>query len=50
MVKHFWSNGSGKTHLAKILEKKINKTKLIEAESIKNEIIKDLNNLNCLNY
>jgi chromosomal replication initiation ATPase DnaA len=44
----FGSNGSGKTHLAKILEKKINKTKLIEAKNISNEIIKDLNNLDCL--
>ena len=44
----FGSNGSGKTHLAKILEKKINKTKLIEAKNITNEIIEDLNNLDCL--
>ena len=44
----FGSKGSGKTHLAKILEKKINKTKLIEAKNISNEIIKDLNNLDCL--
>ena len=44
----FGDNGCGKTHLAKILEKKIDRTKLIEAKSIKNDIIKDLNNLNCL--
>ena len=44
----FGSKGSGKTHLAKILEKKINKIKLIDAKNIKNEIIKDLNNLDCL--
>ena len=44
----FGSKGSGKTHLAKILEKKINKTKLIEAKNITNEIIEDLNNLDCL--
>jgi chromosomal replication initiation ATPase DnaA len=44
----FGSKGSGKTHLAKILEKKIYKIKLIEAKNIKNELIKDLNNLDCL--
>ena len=44
----FGSKGSGKTHLAKILEKKINKIKLIDAKNINNEIIKDLNNLDCL--
>ena len=47
MVKYFWATGSGKTHLAKILEKKINKIKLIDAK-ILNEIIQDLNNLDCL--
>ena len=44
----FGSKGSGKTHLAKILEKKINKTKLFEAKNINNKIIEDLNNLDCL--
>ena len=44
----FGSSGSGKTHLAKILEKKIDKIKLIEAKNIDNEIIQDLNNFNCL--
>tara|TARA_Y100000741_G_C18183867_1_gene530490 strand:- start:69 stop:725 length:657 start_codon:yes stop_codon:yes gene_type:complete len=44
----FGSRGSGKTHLAKILEKKINKIKLIDAKNINNEIIKDLNNIECL--
>ena len=44
----FGSKGSGKTHLAKILEKKIKKIKLIEAQDIKNEIVQDLNNLECL--
>ena len=44
----FGSTGSGKTHLSKILEKKINKTKLIKAANIKNEIIEELNNLDCL--
>ncbi len=44
----FGSSGSGKTHLAKILEKKIDKIKLIEAKNINDKIIEDLNNLNCL--
>ena len=44
----FGSKGSGKTHLAKILEKKINKIKLINAKDINNEIIQDLNKLDCL--
>ena len=44
----FGASGSGKTHLAKILEKKINKIKLIEAKNVNNEIIKELNSLNCL--
>jgi len=44
----FGSKGSGKTHLAKILEKKINKIKLINAKDIENEIIQDLNSIDCL--
>ena len=44
----FGASGSGKTHLANILEKKIDKIKLIEAKNVNNEIIEDLNNLNCL--
>ena len=44
----FGDHGSGKTHLAKILEKKINKIKLIDAKNINDSIIKDLNNLDCL--
>ena len=44
----FGTSGSGKTHLAKILEKKINRTKLIEARNINNKIIDELNNINCL--
>jgi len=44
----FGASGSGKTHLAKILEKKIDKIKLIEAEKINDEIIHDLNNVDCL--
>jgi len=44
----FGESGSGKTHLAKILEKKINKVRIIDAMNINDEIIKDLNNINCL--
>ena len=44
----FGSEGSGKTHLAKILEKKIDKIKLIEAKYITDENVQDLNNLDCL--
>ena len=44
----FGHAGSGKTHLAKILEKKIDKIKLIEAENINNKIVEDLNSLDCL--
>ena len=44
----FGDQGSGKTHLSKILEKKINKVKLIEANSINDEIINQLNHLDCL--
>ncbi len=44
----FGEKGSGKTHLSKILENKIKKTKLISADKIDNNIIKDLNSLDCL--
>ena len=44
----FGASGSGKTHLAKILEKKIKKIKLIDAKNINDEIIQDLNNFDCL--
>ena len=44
----FGAHGCGKTHLAKILEKKIDKIKLIEANNVENKIIKDLDHLNCL--
>lgn len=44
----FGDQGSGKTHLSKILEKKIDKIKLIEANSINDEIINQLNHLDCL--
>ena len=44
----FGHTGSGKTHLAKILEKKIDKIKLIEAKKVNNETLQDLNSLDCL--
>ena len=44
----YGENGSGKTHLAKILEKKIKKTKFINAEKINNKIIDQLNQYDCL--
>ena len=44
----FGSSGSGKTHLAKILEKKIDKIKLIEAKNINNKTIQELNSFDCL--
>ena len=44
----FGANGSGKTHLAKILEKKIDKIKIIDAQNVNDKMIQDLNNLNCL--
>ena len=44
----FGEKGSGKTHLTKILEKKINKTKLIDAQNIDSKVIEELNNLDCL--
>ena len=44
----FGENGSGKTHLAKILEKKIKKIKLTEANKIDNSIVEELVNYECL--
>ena len=44
----FGEKGSGKTHLSKILEKKIKKTKLINAKNIDNRVIENLENVDCL--
>ena len=44
----FGSTGSGKTHLSKILQKKINKIKLIDAENINDTIIDKINDVDCL--
>tara|TARA_B100001248_G_scaffold223769_1_gene180671 strand:- start:194 stop:850 length:657 start_codon:yes stop_codon:yes gene_type:complete len=44
----FGTAGSGKTHLSKILEKKIQNVKLIDAENVNNKLIQELNNFKCL--
>ena len=44
----FGDSGSGKTHLSKILEKKIKKTKLVEAHNVDNKIIKEISEIECL--
>ena len=44
----FGESGSGKTHLSKILEKKITKNKLINANEIDDKLIDDLNYIDCL--
>ena len=44
----FGSRGSGKTHLSKILEKKINRKKLIDAVDVNNNLLDELNNFDCL--
>tara|TARA_B100000886_G_scaffold109597_1_gene73404 strand:- start:2838 stop:3515 length:678 start_codon:yes stop_codon:yes gene_type:complete len=44
----FGSTGSGKTHLSKILEKKIKNIEIINAKSVEENIIDKLENLQCL--
>jgi len=44
----FGTSGSGKTHLSKILEKKIEKIKLVDAKELNNKIIENLTNIDCL--
>ena len=44
----YGTTGSGKTHLSKILEKKIKKTKIIEAVDVSDKIILELENFDCL--
>ena len=44
----FGAPGSGKTHLSKILEKKINKVKIINAENINNLTISLLEKFECI--
>ena len=47
-VNIFGTSGSGKTHLSKILEKKIKKVKILDETEISNKTINDLNILECL--
>ena len=44
----FGSSGSGKTHLSRILEKKIEKIKIIDAKRIDEDFVKKLANYKCL--
>jgi chromosomal replication initiation ATPase DnaA len=44
----FGASGSGKTHLSKILEKKIKKIKIIDAKNINDKLVQDLDNFECL--
>ncbi len=44
----FGVKGSGKTHLSKILEKKIQKIKLVDAQDVNNNILSILDKLECL--
>ena len=44
----FGAPGSGKTHLSKILEKKIKRLKILDESEINNKEIENLNNLDCL--
>ena len=44
----FGESGSGKTHLSKILESKIRKIKIVNANKVNNEIINQLNDIECL--
>ncbi len=47
-VNIFGPKGSGKTHLSKILKKKINSTQILNAEDIANETISKFGQLDCL--
>ena len=44
----FGISGSGKTHLSKILEKKISKTKILMGNKISNQLIDEMVNIDCL--
>ena len=44
----FGDQGCGKTHLSKILEKKIGKTKTLEASKIEDSLVSNLDNFDCL--
>ena len=44
----FGATGSGKTHLSKILEKKISKVKIVNAKNVADNVIHQMINLECL--
>ena len=44
----FGEKGSGKTHLSRILEKKIKKIELINANNLNNRTVNNLKNFDCL--
>ena len=44
----FGAPGSGKTHLSKILEKRISRIQIVEAVKVNDDTISNLNNLDCL--
>ena len=44
----FGVSGSGKTHLSKILEKKIRKVKIFDASEISDKVLANLENIECL--
>ena len=44
----FGASGSGKTHLSKILEKKIKKAKTLDVNDVNDQTIGNLENLDCL--
>ena len=44
----FGASGSGKTHLAKILEKKIEKVRILDAKKVNENLVSDLDILDCL--
>ena len=44
----FGASGSGKTHLSKILEKKISKIKVLNAEEVDDKLITVLENFKCI--
>ena len=44
----FGASGSGKTHLSKILEKKIKRAKILDVNDVNDQTIGNLENLDCL--
>ena len=47
-VNIFGPKGSGKTHLSNILKKKINKVLILDSNNINDEVVSNLENLDCL--